>query len=174
MLTYTTYPSENEIQMDKSGKMTAGPIKTRGFQFCSVIWFRQFCKKKKLVRDLPSRPCPFSGHVWEVLLFHWPFKGILSESIFSRHPISAITIDLSVSGIGFHKNVPVKMEQKRCSWQTIKKKITRNRWRRKTRKKIWRASTGKETKYEMTRGAAVGMLTIKLFGIYFVPIPVFS
>jgi hypothetical protein len=25
------------------------------------------------------------------------------------------------------------MEQKRCSWQTIKKKITRNRWR-KTRK----------------------------------------
>ena len=26
------------------------------------------------------------------------------------------------------------MEQKRCSWQTTKKKITRNRWRRKTRK----------------------------------------
>jgi hypothetical protein len=26
----------------------------------------------------------------------------------------------------------------------------------------------------MTRGAAVGMLTIKLFGIYFVPIPFFS
>jgi hypothetical protein len=37
---------------------------------------------------------------------------------FFQHPISAITIDLSVSGIGFHKNVPVKMEQKRCSWQT--------------------------------------------------------
>jgi hypothetical protein len=38
---------------------------------------------------------------------------------------------------------------------------------------------GKETKYEMARGAAVGMLTIKLFGIYivmkiFVPIPFFS
>jgi hypothetical protein len=32
--------------------------------------------------------------------------------------MSAITIALSVSGIGFHKNVPVKMEQKRCSWQT--------------------------------------------------------
>ena len=27
-------------------------------------------------------------------------------------------IDLSHSSIGFHKNVPVKMEQKRCSWQT--------------------------------------------------------
>jgi hypothetical protein len=38
--------------------------------------------------------------------------------------------------------------------------------------------TGNET-YEMARGAAVGMLTIKLFGIYiviniFVPIPFFS
>jgi hypothetical protein len=37
----------------------------------------------------------------------------------------------------------------------------------------------KETKYEMARGAAVEMLTIKLFGIYivmniFVPIPFFS
>jgi hypothetical protein len=30
---------------------------------------------------------------------------------------------LSVSGIGFHKNVPVKMEQKCCSWQTTKKKL---------------------------------------------------
>jgi hypothetical protein len=48
--------------------------------FSSVIWFRQFWKKK-LVRDLPSRLV--SGHVGEVLLFHWPFKGILSDSIFS-------------------------------------------------------------------------------------------
>jgi hypothetical protein len=108
---------------DKSGKMTAVPIKTLGFQdrlsgIALSFDFVNFVKKKKLVRDLPSRPCLVSGHVWEVLLFHWPFKGILSDSLFFRHPISAITIDLSVSSIGFHKNVPVKMEQKRCSWQT--------------------------------------------------------
>jgi hypothetical protein len=66
--------------------------------------FVNFVIKKNLVQNLPSRPCLASCHVGEVLLFHWPFKGILSQYFF-RHPISAITIDLSVSGIGFHNEI---------------------------------------------------------------------
>jgi hypothetical protein len=78
--------SENEIPSDKSGKMTAGLIKTLEFQdrLSSIALsfdFANFVNKKEL-RDLPSRPCLVSGHVREVLLFHWPFKGILSDSIF--------------------------------------------------------------------------------------------
>jgi hypothetical protein len=56
------YTSENEIPSDKSGKMTAIPIKTLGFQdrlFGVTLSFDfvYFVKKKKLVWDLPSHPC---------------------------------------------------------------------------------------------------------------------
>ena len=71
----------------KSSKMTAGPIKALGFQdrlsgIALSFDFVNFVIKIKLVRDLPLRPCLVSSHVGEVLLFHWPFKGILSDSIF--------------------------------------------------------------------------------------------
>jgi hypothetical protein len=42
---------------------------------------------------------------------------------------------LSHSGIGFHKNVPVKMEQKRCSWQTTKENY-QEQMKKKNAKKI--------------------------------------
>ena len=59
---------------DKSSKMTAGPIKSLGFQdrLSGIALSFDFVNyvKRKLVRDLPSRPCLVSGHVGEVLLFH--------------------------------------------------------------------------------------------------------
>jgi hypothetical protein len=44
-------------------------------------------------------------------------------------------IDLSVSGIRFHKNVPVKMEEKRCFWQTTKENY-QEQVKKKNAKKI--------------------------------------
>ena len=63
---YRIESSENEIQSDKSGKMTAGPIITLGFQdrlsgIALSFDFVNFVKKNLF--DLPSRPCLVSGHV---------------------------------------------------------------------------------------------------------------
>ena len=87
---------------------------------------------------------------------------------------------MSVSGIGFHKNVPVKMEQKRCSWQTTIQFLpgTDEEEKREKNKRYEEHRPERKLNTKWQEGP-VGMLTIKRFRIYIVmkivvPIPFFS
>ena len=97
---------------------TVSPIKTLGFQdrlsgiapsFDFVNFVKKTKKQKKNLFEIFPRihvSFPVTSEKFCYFICH------SLRHHFFRHPILAIMIDLSVSGIGFHKNVPVKMEKK--------------------------------------------------------------